>query len=139
MDEMMSSALVLMKYVGAIFGSSIVTLIIAKRLNQSTDDVKEALLEQEFYKNLVDDYKVQMADYKSELAGVKAQLKEIAEQNALLINKDEISARTIKQQTRNLLKWEGYCESLKKTVKDRDKTNSILLKEIALLEKKQNG
>ena len=59
MDEMMSSALVLIKYVGAIFGSSIVTLIISKRLNKSTDDVKQALLEQDFYKNLVDDYRIQ--------------------------------------------------------------------------------
>ena len=51
-------------------------------------------------------------------------------------NKDEINTRTIKQQTTNLLKWEGYCESLKRTVKDRDKTNSILIKEIEILEKK---
>jgi hypothetical protein len=129
MDEMMSEILVIGKYLSVLFGSSIVTLIISKRLNKKTDDVKNALLEQEFYKNLVD-------DYKRELAGVKAQLKEIVEQNALLINKDEISRKTIKQQTTNLLKWEGYCESLKRTVKDRDKTNSILLKEIENLESK---
>jgi hypothetical protein len=126
---MMSEILVIGKYLSVLFGSSIVTLIISKRLNKKTDDVKNALLEQEFYKNLVD-------DYKRELAGVKAQLKEIVEQNALLINKDEISRKTIKQQTTNLLKWEGYCESLKRTVKDRDKTNSILLKEIENLESK---
>ena len=125
----MSEILIAAKYLGVLFGSSIVTLIISKRLNKKTDDVNNALLEQEFYKNLVD-------DYRRELAGVKAQLKEIVEQNALLINKDEISRKTIKQQTANLLKWEGYCESLKKTVKDRDKTNSILLKEIEHLESK---
>ena len=136
MEEMMSSALVLIKYVGVFFGSSIVTLIISKRLNKKTDDVKNALLEQELYKNLISEYKLQMAEHKKELADVKSQLKKIADQNALLINKDEINRRTIEQQHKNLLKWEGYCESLKKTVKNRDKTNSILIKEIEILEKK---
>ena len=43
--------------------------------------------------------------------------------------------KTIKEQRLNLEKWENYCEELKRAVKDRDKTNSLLLREIELLEK----
>ena len=124
----MTELLAVLKPIGYILGSSLVTLIVSKRLNKKTDDIKTALLEQEFYKNLV-------ADYEKELKSVKERLDTIVEQNTKLIEKDEVSSKIIKEQGVNLKKWENYCEELKRAVKDRDKTNSLLLREIELLEK----
>ena len=127
---MIAEAISILKPLGWVFGSSLVTLVISKRLNKRTDDVKTALLEQEFYKNLVE-------DYQKELKDVKNKLEKIVEQNTKLIDKDEVNSKTIEEQSKNLSKWENYCEQLKRAVKDRDKTNSILLREIELLEKKE--
>jgi cobalamin biosynthesis protein CobD/CbiB len=130
MEGMIAEAISILKPLGWVFGSSLVTLVISKRLNKRTDDVKTALLEQEFYKNLVE-------DYQKELKDVKNKLEKIVEQNTKLIDKDEVNSKTIEEQSKNLSKWENYCEQLKRAVKDRDKTNSILLREIELLEKKE--
>lgn len=127
MEGMVAEGLTLLKPIGWILGSSLVTMIISKRLNKRTDDVKTALLEQEFYKNLV-------ADYQKELEDVKNKLEIIIGQNVKLVEKDAANSKTIKDQNKNLTKWENYCEQLKKAVKDREKTNSILLKEIESLE-----
>ena len=129
MDEMTSFAAIA-KILGYVFGSSLVTLIISKRLDKKTNDVKNALLEQEFYQKL-------NADYKKELAEIKDKLTILTEQNKELIKRDEINSKTIEDQLVNLKKWENYCEQLKVSVKERDKTNSLLIKEIELLESKK--
>ena len=110
-------------------GGSIITMIVSKKLNKKTEDVKTALLEQEFYKNLV-------SDYQKELKSIKLKLVLLVKQNDTLIKRDAENIKTIKDQNKNLKKWENYCEELKKGIKDRDRTNGLLITELEKHESK---
>lgn len=105
--------------IGTALGSGFVTFIFSKILGKKKEDIEIALKYQEFYQNHIDD--------------LKNEIEELSNKVEVLIEQDKSNADTIAKQEKNLKRWENYCEELKQGIKDREKTNALLQKEIDLL------
>lgn len=109
------------KILGAIFGSSIATIIISKWLGKKKEDIEIALKYQEYYQKHIDDLKKDMKELKDEVHNLSKMV--------------EHQEETINNQNKNLSKWENENKKLRITVKEREKVIARQEEEIDKLSK----
>jgi len=92
-----------------VFGSSLITFIVAKWLGRKKEDIEVALNYQEYYDKFIKTLKEEIAELKKES-----------------VHHLEI----IEQQKINLIKWEANCEKLQMLLKEERKEYQKLLKQL---------
>lgn len=116
-------------FVLSVLGSNLLTAIavtlIGKALSKRRDRLDIMNKSREFYTGYITDLEKKI-DY-------------LTRRVEELLKKDEQKSKTIDEQRENLLKWESYCEELKRSVVQRDKQISLLDEELRILKSERKS
>ena len=133
MEEMIKVIIVSLFGGGAI--GSIALFLIQKKYNKKKEDIELAVQYQDFYRKEIASREKDKKELSDELDSIKQKISNLVSQNEVLIKRVVEGKKTIKEKSDNIKRWEKYCDELKRSVKDSDKTNALLIKEIESLEK----
>ncbi len=90
-----------------IFGSSLITFVVAKWLGKKKEEIEIALNYQTYYDNFINSLKKEVDELKHE---------------------NEQQKKLIEQQKANILRWEVNCERLESLLREERKEHNKLIK-----------
>ncbi len=116
-----------------ILGSNLVvaisTTILSKVFSRKKDRLDIIKEYQGFHKNYIAELKQKVADLTNNVFDLTNRVES-------LLKVEKKNRNTIEQQRKNILKWEGYCIELKKSIEGRDRLIVTLQEEIDLIKEK---
>ena len=117
-------------------GTGIGGMLLGKWISRKKDKFEAYLAEQSFYQKLISDLKTEREADTQEISSLRQEVVDLKNKITQLIDIDQQKDKLIESQRVNLLKWENYCEKLKKGHELKDKQIAELFTQ---LEKHENG